>query len=266
MPYEDRPYFVFTVGGTVVSTVYPESILGTEVRRFVRTYHNGVLSTLSKRLSGYPFASVTPFVLDDAGNPVILISNLAEHTKNLDADPRVSLIVHPCTEDVLNAGRVTLVGRGARLADKDAFGERYLRYFPQAADYFSAHDFYFYRIQVEHIRYIGGFGKIHWVPTEQYAPPPTDALVAAETDILSHMNADHRNNLRDYCRHLRGYEALDVKMVGIDYDGFDVRADGQLMRFEVSDPIVDAASARSVLVQLAQQCRESQTALNNSVK
>ena len=240
-----------------MSTVKQKSTLGAEVRRFVRAYHNGVLCSLSKRLAGYPFASVSPFVLDDAGNPVILISTLAEHSKNIDADPRVSLIVHPCAEDMLTAGRVTLVGRAARLADKGTFSERYLRYFPKAADYFSAHDFFFYRISVEHIRYIGGFGKIHWIPTQQYSPPPTEALVAAETDILTHMNADHRDNLRGYCRHLQGSDVTDVEMVGIDYDGFDVRADGKLMRFDVSDPIIDAQGARSALVKLAQKCRES---------
>jgi hypothetical protein len=239
-----------------MSTDHQKNALGVKVRRFVRAHHNGVLCTLSKRLAGHPFGSVSPFVLDDAGNPIILISNLAEHTKNMDADPRVSLIVHPCAEDILTAGRVTLAGHAARLTDKGAFGARYLRYFPQAVDYFSAHDFYFYRIHVENIRYIGGFGQIHWVQPKVYAPPPIAALFAAEADILAHMNADHRDNLRGYCRHLHGCDTDDVKMIGIDYDGFDIRADGTLLRFDFPDPILDSQGARAALVTLAQRCRE----------
>ncbi len=240
-----------------MTDVNKDVALGSEVRRFVRAHRNGVLCTLSKRLEGYPFASVSPFVLDAAGNPVILISTLAEHTKNLDADPRVSLIAHPCVEDMQAVGRVTLLGRATRLEDKNAFRERYLRYLPQAIDYFSAHDFHFYQISVENIRYIGGFGNIHWVRAEHYAPPPSDALVAAETGILAHMNADHRDNLRAYCLHLQGCEASEVAMVGIDYDGFDLRADGKLRRFDFAEPILDAQGARAALVALARQCREN---------
>ena len=234
--------------------------LAAEARRFVRAHQNGVLCTLSRRLDGHPFASVAPFVLDHDGNPVILISTIAEHTKNIDADPRVSLIVHPCAEDMQAAGRVTLVGRAERLPGKEEFGARYLRYLPQAAGYFAMHDFHFYRIVVEDVRYIGGFGKIHWIRPERYAPPPAPALAAAEDGILVHMNADHAHNLREYCRHVRGAAVLDVEMVGIDCDGFDLRADGHVLRFDFPAPVRDAESARAALVDLAGQARASAAA------
>ncbi|CUA99381.1 HugZ family pyridoxamine 5'-phosphate oxidase [Thiomonas bhubaneswarensis] len=229
--------------------------LGQEARLFVRQHQNGVLSTLSKRLGGFPFGSVSPYVLDHEGHPVILISTLAEHTKNIDADPRVSLIVHPCAEDMQAAGRVTLVARAERLPDKTAFGARYLRYLPQAADYFAMHDFHFYRLRVEDVRYIGGFGKIHWIRPERYAPPAAPALAEAEDGILEHMNADHAHNLREYCRHVHGVDVLDASMVGIDCDGFDVRADGHVLRFDFATPVLDAEAARAALVDLARQAR-----------
>lgn len=229
--------------------------LGREARLFVRAHQNGVLSTLSKRLDGFPFGSVSPYVLDHAGDPVILISTLAEHTKNIAADPRVSLIVHPCAEDMQAAGRVTLVARAEPLPDKTAFGVRYLRYLPQAEGYFGMHDFHFYRLRVEDVRFIGGFGKIHWIRPERYAPPAVPALAEAEDGILAHMNADHAHNLRDYCRHGHGVEALDVAMIGIDCDGFDVRADGHVLRFDFPEMVHDAASARAALVELARQAR-----------
>ncbi|HML82311.1 MAG: pyridoxamine 5'-phosphate oxidase [Thiomonas sp. 20-64-9] len=229
--------------------------LGQEARLFVRNHQNGVLSTLSKRLDGFPFGSVSPYVLDHEGHPVILISTLAEHTKNIDADPRVSLIVHPCAEDMQAAGRVTLVGRAERLPDKAGFGARYLRYLPQAESYFAMHDFHFYRLRVEDVRFIGGFGKIHWIRPERYAPPAAPALAAAEEGILAHMNADHAHNLREYCRHVHGVEVLDAAMVGIDCDGFDVRADGHVLRVNFPEPVLDAEAARAALVELAKQAR-----------
>lgn len=136
-----------------------------EAREFLATIQSGVLSTHSVRFEGYPFGSVAPFVLDDDGNPLILISTIAEHTKNIAADSRVSLIAFdPGVADMQAGGRLTLLGE-ARLADKQdgALRERYLARFPQAAKYFDMHDFLFYCIQVKQARYIGGFGKIHWV-------------------------------------------------------------------------------------------------------
>jgi len=230
------------------------SDLGNEARRFVRGQQNGVLATLSQRLPGYPFGSVAPFVLDQQGRPVILISSLAEHTRNIEADPRVSLIVQPFSPDMQEAGRVTLVGRAERLPDKDALGPRYLRYLPQAAAYFALHDFAFYRIEPERIRYIGGFGKIHWIEAAAYLAP-ANALAEAEAGILEHMNRDHADALLDYCRHFQGVTPQAVEMIGIDGDGFDLRADGRILRFDFSEPIVDAAGARQALVEMVQRCR-----------
>jgi putative heme iron utilization protein len=235
--------------------VAPMSDLGLEARQFVRAHPNGVLSTLSKRLGGMPFGSIAPFMLDHEGRPIILISTLAEHTKNLDADPRASIIAHPCAQDAQAAGRVTLVGRASRLPDKDALGPRYLRYLPEAESYFGMHDFFFYRMEVEAVRFIGGFGKIHWIATADFAPP-ANGLAASEPGILAHMNADHAHNLRAYCVHLLALQPQDVSMIGVDTDGFDLRVDGSLRRIDFPAPVHDAAEVRKALVDLAQRCRE----------
>ncbi len=140
----------------------------TEARDFLRTTQSGVLSTHSARFEGYPFGSIAPFVLDDHGNPLILISTLAEHTKNIVVNPHVSLIAFdPAAPDMQAGARLTLLGV-ARLADKQegALRERYLARFPQALQYFDMHDFLFYSIEVQQARFIGGFGKIHWISGE----------------------------------------------------------------------------------------------------
>ncbi len=225
-----------------------------EARRFVRGQHSGVLSTISRRLEGFPFGSVAPFVSDHAGCPVILISDLAEHTRNIHADPRVSLIVQPYSPDMQLAGRVTVLGRAVRLAEKDRVGPRYLRFHPQAEAYFAMHDFQFYRIEPARVRYIGGFGRIHWVEPEAYLCRESP-LAEQESDIVAHMNADHGENLIAYCRHVHGVETKSASMIGIDPDGFDVRADTTDLRFDFDAPVNDAHEARQALVALAQAAR-----------
>lgn len=227
----------------------------TEARQFLFATHNGVLSTISARLEGYPFGSVAPFVLDHNGQPLILISTIAEHTRNIQADFRVSLIAFdPSSTDMQANARLTLIG-DARLAEKDdALRARYLRYFPQAEGYFDMHDFLFHRIALKQARYIGGFGKIHWIPGEELRAP-ANQLATQETGILDHMNADHVENLRAYCRHVHGQEVTDAVMIGIDTQGFDIRADGKLLRFSFAAPVLDAQQARVALVTLAKESR-----------
>src|SRR5499426_824622 len=81
----------------------------------------GMLSTLSRRHSGYPFGSLMPYALDRSGQPIFLISALAMHTRNLEADPRASLFVTESTasEDPLAAGRITVMGEAARVPSAD---------------------------------------------------------------------------------------------------------------------------------------------------
>jgi len=227
-----------------------------EARRMLRAHRYGVLSTLSKRFDGYPFGSITPYLADHDGSLLILISTLAEHTKNILHDPRVSLITHDQRDPhIQTQGRVTVVGNAAPEPDREQAGLRYLRYFPEAQTYFAMHDFSFYRIRPVAIRYIGGFGRIHWVDMENYAVQPYP-LIEQETGVVDHMNSDHQDALRDYCRHFHQCAALDVAMLGIDLDGFDVRADDQVLRFDFAQPVTDAQQARTALVEMARAAKQ----------
>jgi putative heme iron utilization protein len=226
-----------------------------EARQFLSATHSGVLSTISARLEGYPFGSIAPFVLDHDGNPLILISTIAEHTKNIQADARVSLIAFdPGASDMQAGARLTVIGKAIPMDKDEALRARYLRYFPQAEGYFDMHDFLFHRIEVEQARFIGGFGKIHWIPGDELRAP-ANRLAAQEAAILDHMNADHAENLSAYCRHIHGIEAAQAIMIGIDTAGFDVRANDKLLRFAFDTPVTDAQEARQALVALAKACR-----------
>lgn len=226
---------------------------GREARRYLRRRLHGVLSTLSRKFAGYPFGSVVPYVLDHAARPVILISRLAEHTKNIDADPRVSLLVSDPGDDVQAGARLTLIGDAVR--DGGGIGlARYLNYSPGSERLIALGDFAFYAITPRALRFIGGFGDIHWISAESYTPPP-NALAAEEDGIITHMNAEHAHNLRDYCRFYHQRNANTAIMIGIDCDGFDVRADGAILRFEFDDAVTDALRARKALIGMAEKAR-----------
>ena len=238
--------------------------LNIEARKFLRSTHSGILSTHSARFDGYPFGSVAPFVLDHHCQPVILISTLAEHTKNIAHNPKVSLLVFAGVEDLQANARLTLLGEASKIF-KEADTElraRYLRYLPQAANYFDMHDFSFYRIHIHQARYIGGFGKMSWLTDVDLFEGMADEaspLSQQETSIVEHMNADHAENLMHYCRHFHQVIANQAQMLGIDHDGFDVLANtdngNQLLRFDFEQPVYDAQAARVALVAMAKAAR-----------
>lgn len=226
-----------------------------EARQMLRAHRYGALCTLSKKFDGHPFGSITPYLADHDGSLLILISTLAEHTKNIQHDPRVSLITHnQASPDIQTQGRVTMVGSAHLVAGKEQAGKRYLRYFPQAETYFAMHDFSFYRIVPEAVRYIGGFGKIHWIAAANYLAP-AHPLIEQEDTILAHMNTEHRDSLRRYCHHFKQIETPDATMLGIDCDGFDVRTDSEVLRFDFTEDVMDAQQARKALVQMSQDSR-----------
>lgn len=226
-----------------------------EARQMLRAHRYGALCTLSKKFDGHPFGSITPYMVDHDGSLLILISTLAEHTKNIQHDPRISLITHSQdSPHIQTQGRVTVMGMAHLVADREQSGKRYLRYFPEAKTYFAMHDFSFYRIVPLSVRYIGGFGKIHWVEAGNYHVPAYP-LIDQEDDVIAHMNTDHRDTIRRYCLYFKQIEALDVEMLGIDCDGFDVRADAEVLRFDFPEEVLDAQQAREALVKMSKDSK-----------
>ncbi|MEO6118286.1 MAG: DUF2470 domain-containing protein [Methylotenera sp.] len=241
--------------------------LASEARQFLRATHSGVLSTISSKFAGYPFGSVAPFVLDHSGQPIVLISTIAEHTKNIIANPKVSLLAFAGDEDLQASARLTLIGEAKQIDKEDVnYRARYLRYFPQAAGYFETHDFNFYRIEIAQARYIAGFGKMGWVSGKELTGIELDGsklinasslLAIQETAIIDHMNADHAHSLIAYSRHFHQIEVTNPQMLGIDSDGFDVSVNitetnqTKILRFNFEQPIHDAQSARAALVAMS---------------
>lgn len=126
-----------------------------------------MLATHSKKMPGFPFGSVVPYCLDADGRPLLLISRIAQHTHNLQADGRCSLLIgERDAEDIQAAGRLTLLAEARQLHEEgaiEAAAARYYRYFPQSRDYHRIHDFDFWVLEPVRWRFIGGFGSIHWL-------------------------------------------------------------------------------------------------------
>jgi putative heme iron utilization protein len=224
----------------------------------------GSLSTFSRKQSGYPFGSVMPYGLDDQGRPVFLISTMAMHTQNLQANPRSSLLVTQpeAGGDPLGTSRVTLLGNVLPVAESEVAEARklYLARYANSKYWVDFEDFSFYRLDVVDVYYVGGFGVMGWVSAAEYCGAQPDPLADAATDIIKHVNTDHAEALVLLARAFAGIEAQEVTMTSVDRLGFQMRlktqdgARGGRIAFlrEVSSP----AEARTVLVEMVAQARQ----------
>lgn len=224
-----------------------ELLPGQAARHLLRRHQYGVLSTFSQAREGYPYGSFVDYVTDHLGRPVILISALAEHTHNINHTAHVSLAVHDPGSQVQSRPRLAYMGEAKLIGpdDEHHIRARYLRYFPDAAQYLEL-DFGFYRIEPQHIRYIAGFAQACWVnPTDFLAL--ASQLTEVEETILTHMNAEHADALAVYA----GADAGAITMIGLDSDGFDLRIGARLQRFEFDEFVADTGAARAALIALA---------------
>jgi len=228
---------------------------------------NGVLSTLSVKEAGWPFGSITPYTRLESGEPIILISEIAEHTRNLRHDARVSLLVQDSGAIARpQAGaRITLMGYAIPVPPPYLAHARHLysTSFPDSIDYFSTHDFSLYCIVPTQVRYIGGFGDIHWVPAEALvdsaAGSDIDPLASQAPGICKHMNEDHADSLALMAERLAGTLAQSAQMIRVDSEGFDVIAirDGvhKHVRLPFAAPVSSSDETRLAMVKLVRQAR-----------
>lgn len=233
-----------------------------QARTLVHLGRSGTLGTLSRRHPGHPFVSVMPYAPDERGRPLVLISGLAMHTQNLDADPRASLlVVQAGHEDPLAMARVTLMGRAERLPapDQAAAREAYLARHPNAVHWVDYGDFAFWRLGLTDVYFVGGFGAMDWLPVEGYATARPDPLADAGPGIIEHMNRDHADALILYARVLGPVAADAAEMVAVDRLGFKLRArvgDGlEGCRIGFPREVTDAEQCRRVLIEMLEDCR-----------
>jgi putative heme iron utilization protein len=229
----------------------------------------GSLSTLSRKQPGFPFGSVMPYGLDGRGRPIFLISTMAMHTQNLQADSRASLLVtQPSSTqadaggDPLGASRVTVIGNVLTIPEPEVPDARqlYLERYANSKYWVDFEDFSFYRMDVLDVYYVGGFGVMGWVAASDYNQAQPDPLADAAAGILEHMNTDHKDALVLLARAFAGIDSQEAVMTSVDRLGFHVRLKtpdgmkGARIAFlrEVSNP----GETRKVLVEMVQQARQ----------
>ncbi len=223
----------------------------------------GSLSTLSRKQPGFPFGSVMPYGLVAHGNPIFLISTMAMHTHNVQADPRSSLLVTQpdAVGDPLGAARVTLIGNVLPVSEAEVAEARelYLARYADSKYWVDFDDFSFYRMNIVDVYYVGGFGVMGWVSASEYYSAQPDPLADSAITIIEHMNADHGDALILLARAFARIEAQEVTMTAVDRLGFHVRLKTQdgtrgariAFQREVSSP----AEARTVLIDMTAQAR-----------
>jgi putative heme iron utilization protein len=231
-----------------------------DVRELVRRCDRAALATALPGAAGeaaWPYASLVLVAVDHDLSPILLISTLAEHTKAIAADPRVSLLFDGTggLPQPLTGPRVTLLGRADR-TDEERLKQRFLRRHPDAEMYAGFRDFSFYRVTLERSHLVGGFGKIRWIaPAELLAVPTLPELAEGEEGIVNHMNEDHADAVQLYAAKLLGLPGDGWRMTGIDREGIDLRRAGDVARLAFDQPLRTAAEARSVLVALVRKAR-----------
>lgn len=223
-------------------------------RQLLLKEYRGVLSTHSAAMPGFPFGSSVPYCLTENGWPLMLISRIAQHTKNLKADPRCSLLVaERGVEDVQANGRLTVLAEARQLDDAsaiDAAAARHYRYFPESRDYHNAHDFDFWVLQPVRWRYIGGFGAIHWLDDVALGNPFARAG-GAENGMLEHMNDDHAAAIAHYVERAGLPSEPAAQMVGIDSEGFHLRIGQAIHWLAFPDTCDNPGAVRQALVSMA---------------
>jgi putative heme iron utilization protein len=225
-------------------------------KRLMREARSGALATLSTG-SGDPYCSLVNVATAASGAPLLLISRLAVHTKNILADERVSLMLDERKPgDPLQGARVTLSGTAARTDDPDA-RRRYLARQSEAKMFAGFSDFSFYEVALKGAHLVAGFGRIVDLATADLLTDlaGAEALVAAEPEVIAHMNADHADTCRLYATKLLGAADDDWHCVGCDPEGLDLQSDRVGLRLPFPRRVTQPGVLRAVLKELAEQAR-----------
>lgn len=225
-------------------------------RRLLRAASTAALATTERDAEGWPYASLVLVATDHDVTPILLLSDLAEHSRNIAVDGRVSLLVDETDglDDPLTGPRVTVRGRIARSAEP-RHRARFLARHPSAAGYIDFNDFHVYRIAVQSAHFVAGFGSIHTIAANDLRCDAARALIEAESDVLDHMNRDHADVVALYARELLGAAGDEARLIGIDGEGCDIRVGPRILRLGFDRPISGPEDARAALVDLAQRAR-----------
>ncbi len=252
-------------GPTADGPPVPEPSYAERARTLMYKERIGSLSTLSRKQPGWPFGSVMPYATDDAGRPIFLISTMAMHTQNLQADPRASLLVTQSSgADPLGSSRITLIGTAETIDDEQERAdarEKYLARYANSRNWVDYEDFAFYRLGIVDVYYVGGFGVMGWVTADEYGKARPDPLADAADEIIRHMNADHADALVALAGKFADITGQSAVMTAVDRLGFHVRLETATgvrgARIGFLREAATAGDVRNILMEMLKQARAS---------
>ncbi len=228
-------------------------------RSLLRRSRQGALATLMAG-SGDPYCSLVNVASHADASPILLISRLALHTRNILGDSRVSLMLDErAAGDPLEGARIMLAGRAEEATGDHAalLRRRYLNAHQSAEAFADFKDFSFFRIVPSGAHLVAGFGRIVDLRPKQFLTDIGDAaaLLEAEPGAIEHMNADHREAMNLYATKLLGAGSADWSCTGCDPDGIDMQADGKTLRLDFPERVTGPGELRKMLVRLAGEAR-----------
>lgn len=233
------------------------SEIGSAIRQLMRRCLRVGLGTL--QADGAPYVSLAMVALDQDATPLLYLSDLADHTKNLKGDARVSLLFDGTLDSAvpLAGERATVQGRIELTYDQRLLA-RYVAHQPDAAAYAGFRDFNLYRVSVDRAHLVAGFGRIHWVDGAmvRLSADEVGDLPLREAQMVAHMNEDHADAVQLYASRLLGRPGEGWNLTGVDPDGCDLRHGTAVARLPFQMRVSDAAAARNELVRLAREARE----------
>ncbi|HSP23795.1 MAG TPA: DUF2470 domain-containing protein [Saliniramus sp.] len=227
-------------------------------KRLLRAIRSAALATLDAA-SGHPVASLVTVATDIDGSPLLLMSTLSAHRTNLEADPRVSILLSQQGKgDPLAHPRLTVIGRAERSSEARV-RSRFIARHPKAKLYADFADFAFFRLAVEGAHLNGGFARAMSLTTDQLICDlgASSALVEAHDGAVAHMNEDHRDALRLYATKLARARDGDWRTTGIDPEGIDLALGDDTARVLFPAPVTGPGELRAGLVALAGAAREA---------
>ena len=260
-----RPAVAPYARAAAIETTMPDS-RSADARALFDREQSAVLCTLHADLDGWPFGSVVPYAVLPGGDAVVFLSDIAEHTKNLQRCARASLFVaDPAAQQQQpQAGaRVSLLVRARRPAgdEEQQVEALYFARFQAAAAMRGTHGFNVWILAVDRIRWIAGFGSMGWINRSEWAGS-SDPLAPHAAGILEHMNADHADRVVDLIARFAGVQASRARVVGLDRSGFDVEATSasgavQFVRLPFPAPVATPGEVRKVVMAMVAEARKN---------